>query len=127
MSNVTVYEPTSNEVAWIKKNNLMLRSVPGVLSWYSNSNTYIHNESTHDIVATREFAIHTCCAGECDLVFESQRIDQRNGETLYKVYFKSSIVTSIEEAFARLEAKIKRFPDKKIYQLFNSVFVDKTF
>lgn len=121
-----VYAPTSKEIAWIKKNNLSPHSVPGVQSWYNNDNQYVHNE-THDIVATREFTIYTCANSGCDLIFESERIDQRNGKSLYKVEFRVDITTGIFDALVELEAKIKRFPDKKIYELFNSVFVDKAF
>lgn len=125
---MNVYAPTTKEMEWIKKNNLVPHSLPGVQSWYNNDdNRFVHSEKTNEIIATREFTIYNCVKGSCELVFESERIDQRNGETLYRVYFRADIVSGIENALAELDAKIKRFPDKKIYQLFNSVFVDKNF
>jgi len=125
---VQLYAPTAKELAWLAKNKLQASSVPGVQSWYYNPhNQYVHNPKTSEVCASREFTVYTYTQNRCDLVFESHRYDQRNGKELYEVAFRVDIETSIEDAFVELEAKIKRFPDKEIYKLFNSVFVDKNF
>ena len=89
-----VYVPTTKEIEWVKKNSLEYHSLTGVQSWYNNTKQYIHDKKTYKIIATREFTFYTCTNSECDITFESKRIDKRNGETLYKVCFRVYIKAS---------------------------------
>ena len=127
---MNVYSLNPVEKQWLEKNKFEGHVLPGVQTWYTNdtSEHFIHDEKTREIIAVKEFYVHTVVTGNCDLVFHCIRYNKRNRNAMYEVTFREHLTPhTVQEAFELLDKKIKRFPDKKVYELFNSCFVDKEF